>query len=362
MFRRFVFAALSAMTMLSLAACSSTPSDVKATEEDDNNMTLSGSSNKERLFNYITEIYDTGKTISGQMDLTWAPGVDMAQTVYEDTGRYPAIMGYDFMNYTCSCNNTDQTNEALSWWKDAKGTGKHGIVTFCWHWRNPLNPDKRESSSDDNFYTKGTSFRIPFENGKLNESSEAFVAIKKDLDTVAKELTILKNAGVPVLWRPLHEASGGWFWWGASGKDAYIALYRYMYDYFTQEKGLDNLIWVWNGQSAQWYPGDSYCDVISWDEYDSSKFDADYKALVEMGTDKVIALSENGPIPKEPYGMNCNWAWFMTWNDSGDAGNDNEDGDFWSNEKYNTLSHRKEIYNHNDVRTLDELPDFTQAQ
>lgn len=73
MFRRFVFAALSAMTMLSLAACSSTPSDVKATEEDDNNMTLSGSSNKERLFNYITEIYDTGKTISGQMDLTWAP-------------------------------------------------------------------------------------------------------------------------------------------------------------------------------------------------------------------------------------------------------------------------------------------------
>lgn len=164
------------------------------------------------------------------------------------------------------------------------------------------------------------------------------------------------------MWRPLHEASGRWFWWGASGKDAYIALYRYMYDYFTQEKGLDNLIWVWNGQSAQWYPGDIYCDVISWDEYDSSKFDADYKALVEMGTDKVIALSENGPIPKEPYGMNCNWAWFMTWNDSGDAGNDNEDGDFWSNEKYNTLSHRKEIYNHNDVRTLDELPDFTQAQ
>jgi hypothetical protein len=55
--------------------------------------------------------------------------------VYDTTGIYPAISGYDFMNIGLGWDGARQTQEALNWWKDAKGTGKHGIVTFCWHWR-----------------------------------------------------------------------------------------------------------------------------------------------------------------------------------------------------------------------------------
>ncbi len=39
----------------------------------------------------------------------------------------------------------------------------------------------------------------------------------RDIDAIASLLKRLQDHGVTVLWRPLHEAAGGWFWWGAGG-------------------------------------------------------------------------------------------------------------------------------------------------
>lgn len=304
------------------------------------------SDSAQKLLDYIKSVQRQDKTIAGQMDLTWNPATDMAGRVYKDTGKYPALMGYDFMNYTQSSNNTNQTAEAIAW---AEGTYKYdekysgrkgGIVTFCWHWRNPLSPDKK-TGSQDNFYSEGTTFRIP-----KSEDSAEFKAIKKDLDKIAAELKKLKDEDIPVLWRPLHEAAGGWFWWGDSTKKGYLALWRYMYHYFTEEKGLDNLIWVWNGQSPSWYPGDEYCDIIAWDEYDASKIDGDYEILAGMKKDKPIAMSENGRIPENPWEK---WAYFMTWNDNPYDSNT----DFWSSDKLNP--NRKKIYADSRVITLENL-------
>lgn len=99
------------------------------------------------------------------------------------------------------------------------------------------------------------------------EDKEGYDLLMADIDAIAEQLLILKEAKVPVLFRPLHEASGGWFWWGASGPEAYKELYRLLYDRLTNEYGLDNLIWVWNGQDAEWYPGDEYVDIIGEDIY-----------------------------------------------------------------------------------------------
>ena len=90
----------------------------------------------------------------------------------------------------------------------------------------------------------------------------------RDIDAIAVELTKLRDAHVPVLWRPLHEAEGGWFWWGAQGPKNYVRLYRLLYDRLTKVHKLDNLIWVYtSGGKPEWYPGDDVVDIIGADAY-----------------------------------------------------------------------------------------------
>lgn len=324
--------------------------------------------NKQRLLNYLqSEVWEK-KTLSGQMDLTWDDSIDMLNKVYSSTGKYPAISGYDFMNIGLSgWHGENQTEEAISWWNNAKNTGKHGIVTFCWHWREP-------GKSGGDFYSANIDFTIPMKNGALDTSHSNFTKIKTDLDKVATELTKLKNAGVPVLWRPLHEAGGDpqwnnpWFWWGASGNSkseratAYKALYIYMYEYFTYTKKLDNLIWVWNGQVKEYYPGDEYVDIISEDIYAEnhesqiSKFNNAKKYTTD---NKMIALSENGriPLPENMQKDKANWLWFMTWNDGNQSGTN--ESNFWEGSYFNEDSIKTAVYSHENIITLDELPDLT---
>lgn len=309
-----------------------------------------------RLKKFLADTYGHS-IISGQMDLTWKDSVDMADRVFKETGKYPALMGYDFMNYKSrSGDGTKQVEEAINWWN------KGGIVAFCWHWRDP-----NSTSAWGEFYTDKTETRIPYnaKTKKLDEKSRVFTGIKRDLDATAIQLARLQDAGVPVLWRPLHEASGGWFWWGASGEDAYLALYKYMFTYFTEEKGLHNLIWVWNGQNKDWYPGDKYVDIIGDDIY-ADNYDTQYERFNEcydMSDDpdnnpKMVALSENGriPTPDDLKESSVYWLYFMTWNDGNSTGNQKDN--FWSGELNNTAKHKKDVYGSEYVLTLDKLPDL----
>ncbi|MDR0473359.1 MAG: glycoside hydrolase family 26 protein, partial [Treponema sp.] len=271
---------LGLMIMLILASCPSEPEAGKPVEPpviDTDGL----SSNAARLLNFLADEYGK-RIISGQMDTAWTTNakMDMTARVFDDTGKYPAIKGFDMMELPYNWTNygMEQINEAVEWWE---GKNKmygvtpaaqllpdkpeiHGIVAFCWHWRAP-----------SEFYTEKTTFRIPWKNGKLDTESAAFKTIKSDLDKAAALLKILKDKDIPVLWRPLHEASGGWFWWGA--KDVsdpaarFIALWEYMYNYFTNEKKLNNLIWVWNGQHKDWFPNPDTVDIAGYDVYASQK-------------------------------------------------------------------------------------------
>ena len=170
----------------------------------------------------------------------------------------------------------------------------------------------------------------------------------------------LQEADIPVLWRPIHEASGGWFWWGARGSKNYIELYKILYDRLVNYHKLNNLIWVWNAQDAKWYPGDEYVDVLSFDTYPGKRiyktFDNELAELQSAtSVTKLYALSENGPLPDitKLAQQNGIWSWFCTWNsefviDS----NDN------FSEEYTDLSHFKTFYDNPFVITKDELPQF----
>ncbi|MDR0784968.1 MAG: glycoside hydrolase family 26 protein [Treponema sp.] len=325
---------------------------------------VSGSPNKLRLYRFLADNYGK-RVVSGQMDTSWSDSSsnDMIERVFNDTGKYPALKGFDYLNIqnpTSPGGGSKQTEEAIQWWENppiptANGHAIHGIVAFCWHWR----PGGGE------FYTEKTKFRIPWKDGALDETSAAWQTIVTDLDLVAAELQKLKDKDIPVLWRPLHEASGGWFWWGASGPRPYIALWEFMYDYLTNVKGLNNLLWVWNGQKADWFPKASTVEIVGMDIYPAQQ---DYGAQADkfyetrdMVPDRncIVALTENGEIPDPDLlsAYQVKWSWFMTWNDADKAGTNKDN--FWSGEYHNTAAHKQKVYKHPYVLTLDELPDLT---
>ncbi len=311
------------------------------------------------VFDYLHAIWGE-KMLSGQQDLTWNDGTDMYQRVLDDTGKAPAVMGYDFMEYgKVSGAGLLQTEEAIAHWN------RGGLVTFCWHWRDPTKISGAE------FYTKDTDFEIPMTASGLDLTSSDFASIQVDVDLIAVELKKLDAAGVPILWRPLHEAAGGWFWWGRRRTDeifpaqANVALWRYLYDRLTNHHELHNLIWVWNGQNITWYPGDSYVDIVSTDVYDDPQHYDSQKAV--YGTtakfplqEKLVALSENSniPDPDRILADNAWWLYFVTWNDGSGAAGVTNNNNFWTGEYYNTNAHKQHVYNHDLVITLDELPNF----
>lgn len=167
-----------------------------------------------------------------------------------------------------------------------------------------------------------------------------------------------------MLFRPLHEASGGWFWWGAAGPDAYKKLYIAIYEKLTNEYGLNNLIWVWNGQDADWYPGDEYVDIIGEDIYPgervySSQISAYLNAAQNYSTErKLVYMTENGCVfdPELARRDGAMWGMWCTWQ-----------GEFVAksmaiyalNEQYTEESLLIKAYEDEDVVTLEDLPDLT---
>ena len=312
----------------------------------------------EAVYDYLRSVYGK-KMLSGQQDTTWNESSNMFQRVFNDTGKYPAIAAYDFLNYGIPfTSGLSQTEEAINYWNDG------GLVSFSWHWRDPATP------GESAFYTWDTDFQIPISNGVLDQGSADFTAIVDDIDLIAAELKALEGEEVPVLWRPLHESSGGWFWWGRTRDDGFpaayaqILLWRYMYDRLVNHHQLSNLIWVWNGQSEAWFPGDEYVDIVGHDVYtDARDYRSSYREFSDALTyglqRKLIAMTENASIPSPDVMANTGvwWLYFLVWNDGLEEDLTHPDN-FWTGEYHNTNEHKFYIYNHDLVITRDELPEF----
>lgn len=80
----------------------------------------------------------------------------------------------------------------------------------------------------------------------------------------------MQSSKIPVLWRPLHEAGGKWFWWGGKTNLDAKKLYQLMYSRYTDYHQLNNLIWVWSTPEADWYPGHQLVDIMGYDSYPGS--------------------------------------------------------------------------------------------
>ena len=326
------------------------------------------SDSTKRLYQYLCDQY--GKhIISGQQEYCGSHNYNLYadptnfikdneqefEYLEKTTGKMCAIRGIDFLNYRSNATWDDNAAErTIQWVNEYKG-----IAALVWHWSVP----SEEGSTDCNFYVESasanyTTFSI---SRALEEGTWENKVLMADIAEIAKQLKKLKDADVPVLWRPLHEAEGAWFWWGAEGPEPCKKLYRLLYDQLTNVYGLDNLIWVWNSYtystSPDWYPGDDVVDIVGYDKYNAvdgkpnlSSISSTFYSLVQS-TDgqKMVAMAENDTIPSLENLLKdkASWLYFCPWYMN-----------YLTSEQNNPAENLKEIYNSEYCITLDELPDL----
>jgi mannan endo-1,4-beta-mannosidase len=304
----------------------------------------------------------TPNTYENQVELAW---------ILEKSGKLPALVGLDFMHSTGKGADGEwykgYTKATIGLARDVYRKG--GIPAYCWHWKDPLkNVETFYSPSSGNSPTTSFNLKNAFTDtntcATFNTGSPEYRAIIADIDTVSMYLKSLADSGVAVLWRPLHEASGKWFWWGYQGAKPCVSLYRLLFDRMTNYHKLNNLIWVWTtdeaGDALDWYPGDDYVDIVGRDYYYYPRV-ANHGSLVasfEKVKDiykgkKLIALSENGsvPHPDSLKGDKAGWSYFMPW-----YGDYTMDG--WAHD--NTADDWKAIMNNEYVITLDKMPGWSE--
>jgi mannan endo-1,4-beta-mannosidase len=205
--------------------------------------------------------------------------------IHSQTGRWPAILGVDYADFTTDGLTWDTPNRAvLGYWKQG------GLVTISAHLYNPARTNASGGLRDKNVDLKLL----------LDPSSAAHVRWLRELDQLAEGLQQLKDAGVVVLWRPLHEMNGDWFWWGGKDPATFIKLWRQMFGYLTKTRGLNNLLWVFSpgssGKIAAYYPGDRYVDLVGLDTYTDYVDAKHIKGYAEMAQiQKPFGFTEFGP-------------------------------------------------------------------
>ena len=250
------------------------------------------------------------------------------------TEGYPYL--WDNGGFTFGKHDDGSVDSLISW---HHRTGGKGIISYQWHWHSPSGGEVGTNT----FYTSLTDFDV---SKAVVPGNQEYDDIIRDIDDIAAELKKFQDAGIPVLWRPLHEAGGGWFWWGAKGPEPCKALYDTLYNRLTNHHQLHNLIWVWSTPEEDWYPGNDKVDIIGHDSYPGAynygnqkfAFDELYRLT---GGQKLIAMTENGPVPDpgECLQGDAPWSFFMS----------------WSNLVFdqNSTTHIRDVYMHPDVITLE---------
>lgn len=271
------------------------------------------------VMSYLVEVYGE-RTLSGQY------GTRQAEHVRQVTGKTPAILGGDLIDYSPSrlehgADPGQHTEEMI----EAARQGH--IITMLWHWNAPTDlldttyQDERGRAVNAQwyrgFYTEATTFDLA--EALADPESQRYQLLLRDMDAIAAQLRKFADADVPVLWRPLHEAKGEWFWWGAKGPQPYRELYRLLFRRLTDHHGLNNLIWVYDSFDPEWYPGDEYVDIVGVDAYPEDRSDplsGEWESLIgHFDGRKMLGVTEIGGVPDvaKMHRHGAPWLCFVTW-------------------------------------------------
>ena len=240
------------------------------------------------------------------------------EEIFKATGRYPGLWSGDFLFQADNINNRKiMIDEALRQWK------KGSIVNIMWHACNPAlqQPCGWDKSGVLSKLTDKQWNELITDGSTLNEQW------KRMMDEVSVHLQFLKDNGVEVLWRPLHEMNQGVFWWGGRpGPNGTRRLWQLTHDYMVKTKGLTNLIWVWDIQDFKtlasdaeaYHPGVDYYDIAALDVYDdgSGYTQEKYAIMVKASLGKPIAIGECQRLPTaSQLKQQPKWTFFMSWSE-----------------------------------------------
>ncbi len=326
-----------------------------------------------RLLEYLRSI-EGKKIIMGKQRS--GGGTGPFEQVLHITGREPALRGCDIAGFHPV--GSELYHQVLrgavadmNWWWLEKG----GIVNVLYHCGNPMHPE-------------GTAWKNrpkdskPPDIGKMvAPGTEEYQKFHETLKYTADYLEQLAAARVPLLFAPLHEIDGGWFWWtDLETPENTAALYRQTFNYLVKERNIHNLIWVYHAAHVSWgphrsqikkehnrtptleeeaeyrrrfYPGDEYVDIVSMSTYVSRDVYPDwgwgagwedarqgaYRLLQRIAPGKPLAINET-PHPIHPLvaqQQKLAWLWSRVWFDA-------------------PADWQRYTYNHEHMITLDELP------
>ncbi|SES86564.1 glycosyl hydrolase [[Clostridium] polysaccharolyticum] len=339
--------------------------DSKATKETQTLMNYLTSVYGKHILSGQQEIYGSGNDGNYELEFDW---------IHDLTGKYPAIRGFDFMNYNPLYGWEDETTDRIIDWVNNRG----GIAAACWHINVPKDFQSYElgefvdwqkctyKPNDTNFDTSKA----------VVPGTKEYEYVQLIIEDLAEQLKIAQDNNVPVIFRPFHEAEGNggekgegaWFWWASAGADVYKQLWKMLYTELTQTYGIHNLIWEYNSytysSSPAWYPGNDYVDIVGYDKYNTvyNRYDglsgvpnedaisSIFYQLVQLTEGKkMVAMPENDTIPnvENLTVEKAAWLYFCPWY-----------GEYLMSESYNYKDTIADLYQSDYVLTLDELPDL----
>lgn len=250
--------------------------------------------------------------ISGQHDYLESPD-EQNNKLKSTSGEHAVIHGYELgaINNQSKATIAEQrqnvVDSAIKWHREG------GIVALSFHQSLP--------GTSPNWSNVSMKLSQEKFNAYVTPGTSQYKSLIAELDEIAVYLADLRDAGVPVLWRPYHEMNGEWFWWGK--KDNFSALWDIMYDRFVNKHQLNNLLWVWNpnapnnwsGPYKDYYPGANKVDVLAADIYNDDFKQSYHDSLAKLAQGKPIGIGESGELP-DPSVLSKTqnkWVYMMTW-------------------------------------------------
>jgi hypothetical protein len=208
--------------------------------------------------------------------------------VLKAVGDYPAVYGFDFIRGFIFQRHTIRAHE------------RGAIITYSDHM--------------DNFMTRGTVWDTKKNSVAtiLDEGSAAHNRFIQHLNRVANFFNGLRDKNgdfIPIIYRPFHENTGDWFWWGAPycTPEEFVALWQFTVNYLRNERNIHHVLYAYSpsdpafrGGYEKRYPGDEYVDIIGFDSYAIVAYEMflipNAQLVVEFANqhNKIAALTEFG--------------------------------------------------------------------
>lgn len=311
------------------------------------------------VLDYLTSVYGK-KVLVGQQ------GSGNVEQAFKAAGLQPAILGEDLCGWSkrrwdevYQRNQQKTLDRVKQWSRDG------GLVSLSWHWPNPL------QEGGDFAHTQPKGDQRPDIGKLVTPGTPEYQAMMEDLRRHADGLQQLCDARIPVLWRPLHEIEGGWFWWtDAKIPENTAKLWRIMFDYLTRDRKLNNFIWVYSAaltadkgkegcvaieRRRRFYPGDQYVDIAGidiypngwwgWKDYREDTYQRAFDIMSQVTPGKMLALCEcqGFPDPDMLAKQGPRWLYCLPWWVGKDA-------------KHNPPDWVKQVYPRDLLITRDKLP------